>query len=331
MLPVFNGAATLARAIDSVRAQTLTDWELLVVDDGSGDRTPEILQAARRTDRRVVPLTQPHRGIVGALNHGLAHARAPFIARFDADDECRPDRLAKQLALLEARAAVGVCAAQVEFGGDAAAQQGYALHVAWTNSLCTPDEIARARFVDAPVAHPSVMFRRELLAQHGGYRDHAWPEDYELWLRWMEAGVQFAKVPEPLVVWNDPPTRLSRTHARYSPDAFYACKCHYLARWLRAGPARERAVYLWGAGRPTRRRFDALVAAGIALRGYVDVDTKKIGGRADGLPVIAPEALPGPKECVVIAGVASRGARESIGAQLAARGFVEGHDWIAAA
>ncbi len=328
LLPVHNAGMTLRRAIDSLRAQTFTEWELLAIDDGSTDSTPEILALATREDPRVRVLRIEKSGIVAALNSGLAAARAPLVARMDADDEARPTRLDCQVALLSACPEVGVCATQVEFGGDPVAHRGYALHVEWTNSLTAPEEIALNRFVESPVAHPSVMFRRELVAAHGGYREHNWPEDYELWLRWMEAGVRFAKVPEPLVVWNDPPERLSRTDPRYSTDAFYACKCHFLARWLQRELAPGRAIYLRGAGRPTRRRFAHLAALGVGLAGYVDVDPRKIGGTIGGLPVLAPESLPTADACFVLAAVGTRGAREFIRAQLRAQGRVEGRDFL---
>ncbi len=328
LLPVHNAGRTLSRAIDSLRAQTFTDWELLAVDDGSTDATPGILAAAACDDPRVRVLRIEKSGIVAALNSGLAAAGAPLVARMDADDEARPTRLARQVALLAARPEIGVCATQVEFGGDPVAHRGYALHVEWTNSLTTPEEIALNRFIESPVAHPSVMFRRELVVAHGGYREHNWPEDYELWLRWLEAGVRFAKVPEPLVVWNDPPERLSRTDPRYSNDAFYACKCHYLVRWLLREIDPARPIYLRGAGRPTRQRFAHLVAHGVVPAGYVDVDPRKIGGRIGGLPVLAPDSLPPPDRCFVLGAVGSRGAREFIRAQLRTQGRVEGRDFL---
>jgi hypothetical protein len=83
-------------------------------------------------------------------------------------------------------------------------------------------------FVEASVAHPSVMFRRELLEKYGGYRDGPFPQDYELWLRWLEAGVRFGKVDAELLTWNDPPQRLWRTDTRYSVEAFYAIMCRHL-------------------------------------------------------------------------------------------------------
>ena len=328
LLPVHNAATTLPRALESLRAQTFTDWELLAIDDGSTDTTSALLATAAAADPRLRVFTIAKAGIIAALNAGLALARAPLVARMDADDECRPTRFARQTEFLAAHPEIGLCATQVDFGGDPVANHGYALHVEWTNSLVTPDEIALNRFVESPIAHPSVMFRRALLAAHGGYREHDWPEDYELWLRWLDAGVRFAKIPEPLLVWNDPPQRLSRTHPRYSTDAFYACKCAYLARWLRREIDPSRPIYLRGAGKPTRRRFAALDTHGIRLAGYVDVAPARIGQRIEGLPVLAPESLPPAAECFVLGAVGTRGAREFIREQLRAQGRLEGRDFL---
>jgi glycosyltransferase involved in cell wall biosynthesis len=222
ILPVRDAVATLARAVESVRGQTLPAWELLAVDDGSTDGSTELLHAHAREDGRVRVIGGGRRGLVAALNQGLAAARGRLVARLDADDEAHPERLAEQVALLNARPDVGLAGCLLDFGGDRAVNAGYALHVDWLNSLMTPEQIALNRFVESPLAHPSVMFRRELVARHGGYRDGDFPEDYELWLRWLDAGVRMAKVPRVLLTWHDPPWRLSRTDARYDPEKFSA-------------------------------------------------------------------------------------------------------------
>jgi glycosyltransferase involved in cell wall biosynthesis len=215
-----DAAATVARAVESIRGQTFRDWELLAIDDGSTDGTREILQTLARADPRVRVLARARGGLVAALEAGLGAARGEFIARMDADDESHPERFAAQVALLRAQPELGLVGCLVKFGGDRAASAGYALHVDWVNSLVTPEQIALNRFVELPVANPSAMFRRELVARHGGYRDGDFPEDYELCLRWLDAGVRMAKVPRTLLTWHDAPTRLSRTNARYAPEKF---------------------------------------------------------------------------------------------------------------
>ena len=330
VLPVFNAVATVVRAIESIRAQTWGDWELVVVDDGSTDGTREMVRTLAREEARMRVIEWEHAGVVAAANAGIAAARGDLIARMDADDESHPERLAEQVALLEREVAVGVAGCLVEFGGDRGARAGYALHVDWLNALVTPEEIARARFMEQPVANPSVLWRRELAERHGVFRDGDFPEDYELWLRWLDAGVRIAKVPRVLLTWQDAPTRISRTDARYAPEAFFRTKAEWIAREL-ARSGNGRAVWVWGAGRHTRKRAAYLETWGVRIAGYVDVDVKKtgrgIGGT--GAPVIGVEALPAPGEIVVLSYVTTRGAREYNRARLVERGYAEGRDfWL---
>lgn len=333
ILPVWNAAPTVARAVASICAQTLTDWELIVVDDGSTDGTREILHGLARGEPRMRLIEQPHAGVAAAANRAMAAARGEFVARMDADDEAFPERLAEQAAWLAApeNRAVGVVGSRVEFGGDRAANAGYALHVDWVNALVTPEAIALERFVEAPVVNPSVMFRRELLARHGGYREGDFPEDYELWLRWLDAGVRMAKVPRVLLRWNDSPGRLTRRDPRYAPEAFFRMKAEWIARWLEGKRVSEtREIFVWGAGRHTRKRAGHLETHGVRISGYVDVDVKKtgrgIGGT--GLPVLAPAELPAPGGIFVLGYVTTRGAREFIRAELLRRDYVEGRDFL---
>ena len=330
-MPVWNAAATVLRAVASVRAQTLADWELVVVDDGSTDSTAEILDDLATAEPRLRVLTQPHVGLVAALNAGLAVARGQFIARMDADDESLPERLAAQVERLDAEPRLDLVGSLVEFVGDARAATGYALHVAWLNSVCTPEEVALNQFVESPFAHPSVMFRRELADRYGGYRDGDFPEDYELWLRWQEAGARMAKVPRLLLRWHDTPGRLSRTDRRYDADAFYRCKAGFLARWLERHVQEGRRLLVWGAGRPTRRRVDWLRRAGARVDGYVDIDPKKFGRRLDGVTVLSPDQIPARDQAFVLGYVGTRGARDLARVCLRQKGFTEGLDFLFAA
>jgi glycosyltransferase involved in cell wall biosynthesis len=101
LLPCYNAAGTLQQALESLAQQTLTDFELIAVDDGSTDGTFEILQDWASSDERLQLLRQDHMGIVGALNAGLDVCQAEYIARMDADDLSQRERLARQAAFLE--------------------------------------------------------------------------------------------------------------------------------------------------------------------------------------------------------------------------------------
>jgi glycosyltransferase involved in cell wall biosynthesis len=323
ILPVYNAVTTLERAFASLEAQTLREWECVVIDDGSTDATLALCAQWARRDGRVRVLSIAHGGIVHALNVGLTEARAPFTARMDADDESLPERLARQSEFLEANRDIGVASCLVEHVPAHGAQEGFNVYVAWTNSLRTPEEHARNRFIESPLVHPTAMWRRDTDVLE--YRESpCWPEDYERWLRLMQAGVRFAKVPEALYRWHDPPERLSRTDERYAVEAFYECKTHYLATGPLAGCAE---VGVWGAGRPTRKRAAMLERHGIRIAFYVDIDPRKTGKKIDGRPVLTPAELANAPEIPLLSYVGARGAREIIRAQLANSRYREGENF----
>ncbi|BCS87919.1 glycosyltransferase family 2 protein [Pseudodesulfovibrio sediminis] len=330
-MPCYNCAETVGRALTSLLAQTCTDFEVVAVDDGSTDDTAGVLAEYARRDSRIRFFSIEHGGVIAAANAGIEAARGQYIARMDADDESMPDRLAAQAQLLDSTPDVGLVGCRVRFGGCRAQCAGYAHYVDWTNTVLTPEAINLHRFVEFPVPNPSIMFRRECVESYGPYRDGDFPEDYDLLLRWLEAGVRMAKVDEELLLWNDPPTRLSRTHPRYDVDAFYRIKTEYLVRWLAANNPHHSVVHILGSGRTTRKRADMLLSHGIEFAAYYDIDPRKIGHVVNGVKVVDRNDIPAPGEAFCIPYVASRGAREEIALFLAERGYVLGRDYIPAA
>lgn len=331
LLPVRNAATTLAAALDSLLAQTFTDFELLIIDDGSADATPQLLAQFAARDARIRVFTTAPRGIVAALNLGLSEAKGEYIARMDADDVSHPQRLEKQVAFLHQHPQIGLCSCRVNYGGNATLQAGYARYVDWINSLITPEQLALNRFVESPFAHPSIVFRKKLVAQYGAYREGNFPEDYELILRWLEQGVEMAKLDEALLTWNDPPQRLSRTDVRYAPQQFYAVKARYLAHWLHTHNPFYPDVIVWGAGRVTRKRVALLAAEGIRINAYLDFDPKKINAPVAGPPRKHFTELPEPGNSFVLVFISNPGARDECRTFLQGRGYVEGKDFLCCA
>ena len=178
LMSVHNGAPWVREAIASVLAQTERDLELIVVDDGSTDDTPAVVAGAVAGEPRVRVVRQAHAGLTRALNRGLALATAPLVARLDADDVARPERLARQRAFLDAHADIGLLGTACR-EVDAADRE---LRV-----VLPPAEdaaIRRALIRRNPFVHSSVMFRRAIATAAGGYDESlAVAQDYDLWMR----------------------------------------------------------------------------------------------------------------------------------------------------
>ncbi|GAB4247537.1 MAG: glycosyltransferase family A protein [Acidobacteriota bacterium] len=331
ILPACDAAATLERAVSSIVCQSFARFELILVENGSSDETYRIASGWARRDPRIRIERLDRSDLVAALNRGIAVARGDYLARMDADDIAHPRRLEMQAAFLDEHPEIDLVACRVAYGGDPSRNAGFAEYVAWSNRLLSPEEIALNRFVESPVVHPSVMFRRSLVERYGTYTPGPFPEDYELWLRCLEGGARFAKLPEVLLTWSDSPARLTRTDLRYARDRFFAVKARYLATYLQRVNPHHPRIWLIGAGRVARRRARLLEPFGVEVAGYVDIDPRKIGHCIQGKPVISREEAPAPGEAFLVSFVAARGARDDIEAWLQARGHLPGIDYLLAA
>jgi glycosyltransferase involved in cell wall biosynthesis len=326
LLPFRNTADTLAAAIASMATQTCTEWELLLVDNASSDESPAVARRWADRDSRIQLLHEPSIGIAHALNTGLANAKGKFIARMDADDISHPERLAKQLAYLDAHPEIGVLGTRTAFASSVQESLGMQAFVQWQNALLNPHAHYVKRFVDAPLAHPTVMFRRELVEQFGGYDTGPLPEDHELWLRWMDAGVRFAKLPAELLTWNDHAHRLSRTHNNYSVDAFFSTKVKWLAKWLKRR-LNGRPVIIAGTSVLCQERAALLEATGIAVHAYTDVKGRGVPGRI----FIPHDQLPPAGAAFIVSFISQRGTGDRIAEYFRGLGLAEGVDFILAA
>ncbi|HXG60665.1 MAG TPA: glycosyltransferase [Planctomycetota bacterium] len=324
LMPVYNAAGTLRAALQSVLAQSFKEWELVAVNDGSTDASLEILDEAARRDRRIRILTGAHVGHVEALRSAATLAAGPLLARMDADDVMHPRRLLLQLTRLDSPPAVDVVATRVRVLGRTG--EGMRLYVDWQNRLLSHDDITANLFVESPLAHPSVLMRRDKFERAGGYRDPGWAEDFDLWHRLRECGARFEKLPRTLLSWRDSDRRLTRTHPMYSEKAFYQAKLHYFKRHpLGRGP-----VVVWGAGPIGRHWARDLLRSGIEVPYAIDIDPRKVGRTIAGgrVPVLSVEEGLARRAGVILGAVGSRGARDTIRERLARERLVEGRDYL---
>lgn len=326
ILPYFNAVDTLDDAIASIVAQTCKDWELILVNNASTDRSPSIAAAWAAKDVRVVLVEEPVQGVAAAMNTGMRMARGTYIARMDADDISHPDRLDEQLEFMEQRSDIDVLATQVELRSELEMSEGRQNFVMWQNTLLASEDLFLKRFVDAPVALPTLLFRQHLPERYGYFSTGPVPEDFELWLRWMHQGVRFAKLPRPLLVERDHSGRLTRTHPNYSTESFDRVKFEWLAKWLkREHPGRP--ILALGTSSLCRTRVALLRSEGIAVTAYSDL--KRRGVKANEF-IHNKDLRPG-MERFIISFISQRGASDRIAEFLALQGLVEGRDFLLAA
>ncbi len=328
LLPVRDGARWLAEAASSLERQTDADFEVVAVDDGSTDATPDLLHDWARRDARVRVVRQEASGIVVALERARSLAAGRFLARMDADDVAEPERFERQRALLEHDASVALCGCRVRYFPRDSVREGARRYEAWLNSSIEHEAIERDLFVECPLAHPTFFMRAGAVEAVGGYRDPGWPEDYDLVLRLWAAGARFAKAPEVLLRWRESGGRLSRRDPRYAPAAFRRCKVDHLRRTLLVG---GRGVVVWGAGPVGKSFARALASAGTRVVAFVDVDPRKIGQEIHGAPVLDTAAGLEVGGALHLCAVGQPGVRRELGDVLRGADLREVRDFVAVA
>ncbi len=327
LLPAFNAENTIAACLRSLQRQTCSDWQGVVVDDGSTDATTRIVAEHARDDPRFSVVTLPHRGLVAALNAGLPLCTGDYIARMDADDLMHRQRLQSQVCRLNEQPHLVAVGCHVRIFPRAHLQAGWRAYESWLRTMRSSTDVAREIFVESPLVHPTLMIRREVLQTYR-YRDCGWPEDYDLLLRLITEGHSVGVVPQRLLSWRDSPDRLSRTHPSYRTEVFATCKAEFLASGFLAHSDR---YILWGYGATGRALHAALAQHGKHLAQVVEMHPGRIGNTIHGAAVIEPHKLAAPATIPLIVSVAHSEPRQQIRAFLNARGYQEQRDFVCAA
>ena len=207
VIPVYNAERYLEQAIESVSRQSFREIEIIAINDGSSDRSGDILERLQHGDCRLRVVHQDNAGIVDALNRGIAMSRGRYIARMDGDDVCLPGRFDKQVALLDARPGV-VCV-----GGQCQDIDPLGVPLDYYEFPLNHDEIEEMllRGHGGVLRHPAVMMRRDAVEHVGMYRkQYEWCEDLDLWLRLAEVG-ELANLPDVVLQYRQHPKSVVRT------------------------------------------------------------------------------------------------------------------------
>jgi glycosyltransferase involved in cell wall biosynthesis len=216
VMPCYNAEKTIREAIDSVLNQTLTKFEFIIIDDGSTDETVDIIKSYK--DRRIVLLENGH-NYIESLNAGMRRASSNYIARMDADDVMATDRLQTQYDYMQTHKEIDVLGSGMRFFGD-------------RDAIFSPPagNISFASMLDCNrIAHPTVMIRRESLKRlQEMYREeYIYAEDYDLWLRMLEAGMTLHNIPDVLLHYRKHANQITHKHETQSWETVKRIKKRY--------------------------------------------------------------------------------------------------------
>ena len=334
LMPAYNAEATISEAIASVIAQSYTDFELIIIDDGSTDNTAAIAKKWASDDPRIHIIHCHHRGVVESANESFKHAKGTYWTRLDSDDRMVSTRLEKQILFLRAcdQPKSTIVGTQVEFFPREALGEGTIRYESWLNSIEDEEEHSRNFLIENSLAHPSIMAHRSVFEATGGYSHGPFPEDYDFMLKTRSNGIRFHTIPEVLTYWRQHEQRLTNTDPRYSFDAFRRAKSRHIKRMISDGIlSPEQPIVVWGAGSYGKRFMRSLEEENIPVAYSVDIDPKKIGRsiRSGKVKVIAPESLLNINGVFIFLAVAAPGARGKIEAFLLNAGFRPVLDFLA--
>ena len=222
IMGIYNCTATLDEAIDCLLAQTVSDWELILCDDGSSDGTYAVAKgyADRYPEKIRLLKNEKNCGLNATLNRCLAEAQGEYIARMDGDDLCSPVRFEKELAVLEGDGSLALVSTAMSFF-DESGEWGEIRH---------PENPVKRDFLHgSPFCHAPCMMRREALLAVGGYSEGKKllrVEDYHLWMKLYAAGYAGKNLPEMLYSMRDDRNAYSRRKFRYRiNEAYVKCLC----------------------------------------------------------------------------------------------------------
>ncbi len=324
ILPFFNAEQTIDRAIKSIAEQSYAAFECILIDNNSTDNSYSIANEWSGKDNRFIVITEEKQGVVFASNKGFEIANGKYVARMDADDVAYSSRLENQVNFLDNNSDYGAVAGLVEYIPHSEYTDGFNRYVNWSNSIITYEDLLKKQFVEMPLVNPTTMWRKEVANKIGMYHNGDFPEDYEMWLRWLSKGIKIAKIPEVVLKWYDSDERLTRTNPIYSNDSFFRIKTKYLSHWLKNNNPFHPYVVVWGASKNSRKRAKPLYDNGIEIDYYIDIKPRANLDRE----VVQYQNIPSPNEIFILVYMKQEDARNEIQSFLKSRGFVEGVNYL---
>ena len=230
LTPFKNTAQFLPECIISIREQTYSNWELLIVNDGSADDSYEIVRSYADQDSRIKLFNNDGEGIIEALRLAYRHSSGDLITRMDSDDIMTPDKLEVLAGNLKTYGKRHVAIGLVKYFSGRGISDGYNKYERWLNALTKEGQNYSEIYKECVIPSPCWMIHREDLERCDAFKPDRYPEDYDLTFRFYEQGYQCIPCGKLLHYWRDYDTRTSRTHEHYAQNYFLNIKLHYFLK-----------------------------------------------------------------------------------------------------
>jgi len=324
LMPVRNAAPWLTECIESLLAQTHSDWELLAVNDHSTDDSGGILEAFAKKDHRIIALTATGSGIIEALRLAYYKSAGSLVTRMDADDIMPPRKLERLLSTWQQGGTGSLATGWVKYIAEDALQDGYRRYASWLNELQRTGNPFQAIYRECVIPSPAWLVHRDDLDRIGAFQPDRYPEDYDLVFRMYAGNLQVRSAGEVVHIWRDHPTRSSRTRPEYARQEYFKLKVPYF-RELDFDPGRR--LVLWGAGSKGKNLARQLQKQGLPFR-WVCNNPSKWGHYIYEVLMEGPEVLqelPAPQIIVAVSGPDDQ---QQLLSQFEEKGLREGRDFF---
>jgi len=267
IMPVRNGEAYLVPCLESILAQSETDWELIVVDDGSNDRTSAIIRNYNTRDKRIRTVINDGVGIIDAVRTGFSISNGTWITRMDADDLMPNDKLRN---LRSFAAPHAVVTGKVQYFSDIEVSPGYKRYEKWLNELVKDVNHYDHLYRECVVASPNWLVHREFFDQFD-WAIWNYPEDYDLIFQWHSAGYRIVSHPQVTHLWREHPSRTSRNSNVYDQKSFFNLKTEWFVKLILKCSGNVQVI---GTGTKSRVVQQILKSSGISFELF-DIKSKK--------------------------------------------------------
>jgi glycosyltransferase involved in cell wall biosynthesis len=284
IIPVYNEEEYLNECINSIQKQTFQNFECLFIDDGSTDKSCDIIKNYEKNDPRLKLITKEHSGLIPSINFGIKKAEGKIICRMDGDDIMSERRLELQVKKLIQCGNNSLITGKVKYFPNENISSGYKEYENWLNSLNNPHDFIENSFIECPVAAPSWMMYRKDIERLKYFDDNIYPEDYNFMLKALVNNIKFYSISEQVLFWRDYPSRTSKVYNNYCRENFWKVRALHIPDFVEKFTL-YKSIVIFGVGSSGKTLCKALQQNNFHPKLFVDTHPDRIGKTILNIPV----------------------------------------------